>query len=77
MADSGLDETRETVTIHSRVFQKYSIDNTVYCVPIDQVSTKWSSRTDPLARLGVPISSLSYHTELRSNVDIGRKTEAV
>jgi hypothetical protein len=37
MSESGLDEARATVMIHDRIFQKYSIDNTIYCVPVDEV----------------------------------------
>lgn len=37
MSETGLDEARATVTIQDRVFQKYSIENTVYCVPVDEV----------------------------------------
>lgn len=28
---------KEKVTINDRLFQKYSIDNDIYCVPIDEV----------------------------------------
>ena len=30
-------EYQETVTIHDREFQKYSIDNSIHLVPIDDV----------------------------------------
>ena len=29
---------QETTQVHGRVFQRFSIDNRLYCVPIDDVS---------------------------------------
>ncbi|KAL0261718.1 hypothetical protein SLS55_003148 [Diplodia seriata] len=36
MTESVSDEYREIVELHDREFQKFSIDNQIYCVPVDE-----------------------------------------
>lgn len=37
MTDAVAPEYYETVDIHDREFQKYSVEHRVYCIPVDEV----------------------------------------
>lgn len=38
MSDSEIDADRETVELRDRTFQRYSIENRIYYIPVDEVS---------------------------------------
>lgn len=42
MSESVSEEYKEIVELHDREFQKFSIDNQIYCVPVDEVSAAYS-----------------------------------